>query len=161
KCYGDQYLLIDARPGPAGRRLAEMDDLERSRRQVAEFERSVSESLEGWRTFLTHARRKGEKVVLWGSGSKAVAFLTTLGIDEEVTCVTDVNPYRHGMFVPGSGHEIVPPKELRSIRPDRVVVMNPIYLDEIRADLASMGLSPHVSAVGITDSPAREGVRSD
>mgnify|MGYP003554653687 FL=1 len=39
------------------------------------------------------------------------------------------------------------PAFLREVRPDVVIVMNPIYCDEIRADLAAMGLAPEVTAV--------------
>jgi len=68
--------------------------------------------------------------------------------------VTDVNPYRHGKFVPGAGHEIVPPGELRSVRPARVVAMNPIYLDEIRTALTGLGLAPELVALGHASGPA-------
>ena len=82
--------------------------------------------------------------MVWGSSSKAVAFLTTLGVGDEVACVTDINPHRQNMFMPGSGHEIVPPKSLPEYPPDNVVIMNPIYREEIRADLDAMGLRPRL-----------------
>ena len=148
KCYDDQYLLIDSRPGTAGQPLAAADDLERTRRQVADFETNVRATMAAWREFVAEAHRRSETTILWGSGSKAVAFLTTLGFEDEISCVTDINPYRHHKFVPGSGHEIVPPEALREIRPDNVIVMNPIYMEEIGRDLAAMGLNPHMVAVG-------------
>ena len=49
--------------------------------------------------------------------------------------------------MPGTGHEIVPPAELGNIRPDVVVAMNPIYLEEIGNDLREMGLKPKLLAV--------------
>ena len=155
KCYGDQYLLIDAQVAAGGpvEQLPQEDDLARTLEQVARFERTVPPALAAWRRWFDEARGRGEKVVLWGSGSKAVAFLSTLGLTDEVTCVTDVNPYRHGMFVPGSGHEIVPPGALQQIRPDRVVAMNPIYLPEIHADLAALGLTPLLVAPGHASAP--------
>ena len=76
-----------------------------------------------------------------------MAFLTSLGLGDEVDAVTDINPYRHNMFMPGTGHKIVPPSELAEIRPELVVAMNPIYKEEIRADLEKMGLSPELLAV--------------
>ena len=155
KCYGDQYLLIDAHVnGTGGAPLAAEADLARTLQQVERFRHAVPQALGAWRSWFADARAHGEKVVLWGSGSKAVAFLTTLHLERDVLCVTDVNPYRHGMFVPGSGHEIVPPTELAKIRPDRVVVMNPIYLREVRADLLALGLSPQIVALGHESAPA-------
>ncbi|MBI5852434.1 MAG: SAM-dependent methyltransferase, partial [Planctomycetes bacterium] len=157
KSFGDQYLLIDAHiatethdqaPSPVE------DDLARTLAQVETFRRSAARSVAAWRAYFAEAKARREKVVLWGSGSKAVAFLTTLGLRDEVACVTDVNPYRHGKFVPGAGHEIVPPDELRTVRPARVVAMNPIYLGEIRAALANLGLAPELVALGHESGPA-------
>ena len=40
-----------------------------------------------------------------------------------------------------------PPAELADYKPDVVIAMNPIYVDEIRADLHAMGLDPELHAV--------------
>ena len=58
--------------------------------------------------------------------------------------MVDINPHKWGRFLAGTGHEIVSPDSLRDTRPDVIVVMNPIYLDEIRTDLATRGLTPHL-----------------
>jgi SAM-dependent methyltransferase len=150
KTFGEQYLLIDAFPTKNGKDHelpAAADDLQRTASLVAEFEKTLPTTLDRWKAYFADAKTKGEKVVLWGSGSKAVAFMTSLGLSDEVHCVTDINPYRHGMFMPGTGHEIVPPAELEKIKPQRVVAMNPIYLEEIGGDLQKMGLQPALSAV--------------
>jgi hypothetical protein len=76
-----------------------------------------------------------------------VAFLTTLGIRDEVQHVVDINPFRQGMYMPGTGQRIVAPESLREHRPDVVIVMNPIYEAEIRQDLDRMGLAPDLLAV--------------
>lgn len=157
KCFGDQYLLIDAHVATATHDPAPSpgeDDLARTLAQVDAFRRSATHAVAAWRAYFADAKARRETVVLWGSGSKAVAFLTTLGLRDEVACVTDVNPYRHGKFVPGAGHEIVPPGELRVVRPARVVAMNPIYLDEIRAALTGLGLAPELVALGHESGPA-------
>ena len=72
------------------------------------------------------------RVAIWGAGSKGVAFLTTLGVRSEVAFAVDINPHKHGFFMPGTGHEVVGPERLREAPPDVVVVMNPIYVEEIR-----------------------------
>ncbi|MCH8271549.1 MAG: SAM-dependent methyltransferase, partial [Planctomycetes bacterium] len=81
------------------------------------------------------------------SGSKGVAFLTTLGVTDEIDCVVDINPHREGTFMAGTGHEIVSPESLADHGVDNVIVMNPIYVDEIRGTLSEMGLHPNVVAV--------------
>ena len=47
----------------------------------------------------------------------------------------------------GTGHRIVSPDSLTEVQPDVVIVMNPIYLEEIRADLASRGLQAELKPV--------------
>ena len=144
--YDDQYLMIEARP-------TAMDE-ERAAPQitavveaVADFSRNVQERLAKWRQFFSESQAAQQRIVIWGSGSKGVAFLTTLGISEEIGYAVDINPHKHGTFMAGSGHEIVGPAYLESYQPDVVIVMNPIYKEEIEADLNIRGLSPKVMTV--------------
>jgi hypothetical protein len=85
--------------------------------------------------------------VLWGGGSKAVAFLTTIKLQAGLDYVVDINPYKHGTFLPGVGQEVVSPEFLQGYRPDVVIVMNSIYLDEIGRDLEGLGLVPELKAI--------------
>jgi hypothetical protein len=89
-------------------------------------------------------KRDGRRVVLWGGGSKAVAFLTTLGVQDEIEYAVDINPYKHGTFLAGGGQKIVAPCFLQEYKPDTIVIMNPIYRDEIQLTLAAMGLYPEI-----------------
>jgi hypothetical protein len=54
--------------------------------------------------------------------------------------VVDINPRKHGMYVPGSGQQIVPPEFLKEYRPDAVIVMNSIYRNEIRSWTTALGV---------------------
>lgn len=146
--YGDQYLMIAARPNgthAAPRRSAEERD--RIARHAASFAVRVRQSGERWRRWLERQKRSGRRIVLWGGGSKAVAFLTTLRIDGEIDYVVDINPHRQGTYLPGTADEIVGPEFLTSYRPDCVVVMNPLYRDEIRRELEHRDLRPTVRSV--------------
>ena len=49
--------------------------------------------------------------------------------------------------MPGTGHEIVAPEALVEVRPTVVVVMNPAYVDEIRAELDRLGVAAEVTAL--------------
>jgi len=42
--------------------------------------------------------------------------------------------------VPGTGHEVCPLESLRMQRPDAVIVMNPLYAEEVSASLRAMGI---------------------
>ena len=63
-----------------------------------------------------------------------------------VAAAVDINPHKHHCFMPGTGHEVIAPEALAELRPDLVVVMNEIYVEEIRAQLAGMGLHPELVA---------------
>lgn len=144
--YDGQYLMLESRtanrPGP--RYSANLDQPDDIVREVENFEKNVEARLHGWRNYFEEAGRLGKRIAIWGSGSKCVAFLTTIGVDEEVAYVTDVNPYRHGKFLVGTGKMIVPPDRLRGDAPDEVIVMNPIYRHEVAAMLSSMDVVANV-----------------
>jgi hypothetical protein len=70
-----------------------------------------------------------------------VAFLSTLGIAGEIDYVVGMNPKSDGTFIAGTGQQIVLPAFLTDYRPDVVVIMSPIYTDEILAELARLGLA--------------------
>jgi SAM-dependent methyltransferase len=140
--YDDQYILLEGRP--ANGRPPQPHPLEEDPQYLAEavrhFARSFAATRAHWRERLGRARGEGRRTVIWGAGSKGVSFLTTLGIEDEIEYAVDVNPYKDGMYMAGSGHEIVAPGFLRDYRPDLVVAMNPIYLDEIGAELSALGV---------------------
>ncbi|MGQ0571677.1 MAG: methyltransferase, partial [Armatimonadota bacterium] len=98
--------------------------------------------IEAWRGELTRAERAGQRIVIWGAGSKGVGFLNMLGVESAIDAVVDVNPRKHGMHVAGTGQRIIAPESLRDVRPDVVVVMNPIYETEIRDQIVRLGLAP-------------------
>ncbi|MFH1843677.1 MAG: class I SAM-dependent methyltransferase [bacterium] len=150
--YGDQYLTIEARPGSGDTgddRQSAADTAARGELNelVQSFPTRFQEKLDFWRRRLDSARASGQRVVLWGSGSKAVSFLSSLDLGDEVAAAVDINPHRHGYFMPGSGHEILAPEVLPGRPPDLVIVMNAIYRDEIAADLAKLGLRPEIVCV--------------
>jgi len=147
--FNDQYLLIEARPtnGSGKSPSQETHDVEQLTRDIRVFQETVPLKMEKWKESLRSVTAQGKRIVLWGSGSKAVAYLTTLGIGQELDYVVDINPHKHGKFSAGTGHEIVPPSFLKTYQPDLVVVMNPAYCDEIRSDLKQMGVEAELIAV--------------
>jgi hypothetical protein len=96
-----------------------------------------------WRERLREAGR----AVIWGAGSKGVAFLTTLGADAGIEIAVDVNPFKQEKYLAGSGVRVVAPEHLRECRPDLVVAMNAIYLDEIGRTLSELGVEARLEAV--------------
>ncbi|MCG7522422.1 class I SAM-dependent methyltransferase [Ruegeria sp. Ofav3-42] len=151
RVYGEQYLIIEAavsdRPSP----LPELaDDLAETTKLVAEFRDTARSRIDGWRQRFAAWHDAGKRVALWGSGSKAVGFLTTIGDPGIVSCVVDINPSRQGHYMPGCAAPIAAPETLTILRPDIVIVMNSIYRDEIAAQIASMQLSPEILTTDTT-----------
>jgi SAM-dependent methyltransferase len=145
--YDGQYLTIEARAAAAPviqAPLPEEQDLDLLRGLVATFPERLALKRRAWEGRIRDAARAGRRVVLWGSGSKAVAFMSTLDLAGTIDYAVDINPYRHGHFLPGSGQEIVSPEFLRDYGPDLVVIMNPIYRGEIARDLGRLGLAPEL-----------------
>jgi SAM-dependent methyltransferase len=140
--YDDQYLVIDALPGwDDGSRPSPLEERpEELAEDVAGFQHAVAEITSHWRARLAAARRDGRRTAIWGAGSKGVSFLTTLDAGEEVAYAVDINPYKQGKFLAGTGHAVVGPAHLAKEPPDLVIAMNSIYLDEIRVELDTMGL---------------------
>lgn len=149
KDYDDQYLMIEARPSNGKRTpsLAQEDDLEELAHNVAYFSENHRHKLDSWERDLQEIRRNGRLAVLWGGGSKGVAFLTTLKIQDEIEYAVDINPYKRGTYMAGTGQRIVAPEFLQACRPDVVIVMNPIYCDEIRQDLNRLGVTAEIVPV--------------
>lgn len=121
-----------------------MDEI---RSGVRSFVDATHAAIASWEDRLEEANAAGKKVVIWGASSKGVAFLTSLRNGDTVEYAVDINPYKQGRFMPGAGQEIVGPDFLEDYRPDLVIPMNPIYLEEIRSDLMGRGLTPELLAV--------------
>jgi SAM-dependent methyltransferase len=149
KEYDGQYLTIEARPGDGagGASLAQEDDLEDLARAVADFSQNCPHKLDAWRRHLHRIGPNGRRAVIWGAGSKGVAFLTTLDVQDEIEYAVDVNPRKHGTYMAGTGQQIVGPEFLGAYRPDVVIVMNPIYCSEIQQDLDRMGITAELMPV--------------
>jgi hypothetical protein len=136
--FDDQYLIIEAKPGVNSR--GEGTHLVRP----SDFKDACSAKIKLWNELLN----SGKRIAIWGSGSKAVGFLTTLAISHDaVPYVVDINPNKHGTYLPGTGQEIVSPQKLVEYQPQVVIAMNPIYRREIQADLDRMNVGAELLAL--------------
>jgi SAM-dependent methyltransferase len=153
--YDDQYILLEARTDEGGSggirertgRPVAVDQVEDVAAAVGEFRRRHQAQLASWDARLAGLSASGRRAVVWGAGSKGVAFLCALPAAERIEVAVDINPYKHGMFMAATGQRIVPPAFLTDYRPDVVIVMNPIYRDEIRAELDRLRVEADVVAV--------------
>ena len=157
--YRDQFLCIEASPAnarPSSRMEDPAFDVQLS--VVAGFGELYRRTLAVWSERLIGWIERGRQVVVWGAGSKGVMFLNSVQAGHQVSHVVDINPRKQGCYVPGTGQPIVGPEELRRVRPDTVVVMNPIYENEIRVMLGEMGTEAEVAVV---EGPSVAGAKTD
>jgi SAM-dependent methyltransferase len=144
EAFNGQFLRVEACPGGPEDEIG--IDLQATRARMKEWVEGLSESyrsrVEQWRAFGRRAEELGQRVVVWGGGSKGVTFMNKLHSHIPVGYVIDVNPRKWGKYITGTGHKIVPPSFLAEYRPDIVIVMNPIYEAEIRETLLDLNIDP-------------------
>jgi SAM-dependent methyltransferase len=143
--FGGQYLWVEAIPDPGARAVLPVAEAAALRPLVDSFAADVHAQRQRWGGTLTATN--GDGVALWGGGAKGTTFLNLVDGAEHVGAVVDLNPRKQGTFVPGTGHPIVAPEALVGRAPGRVIVMNPLYRDEIAARLAELELRPALDVI--------------
>lgn len=158
--YGGQYLALAASPCAADQppETVAADDLAAHLATVESFAARSALQRRLWQERLTQWQHQDTRTVLWGSGSKAVGFLTAVAPPGAVTAVVDINPHKAGSFMAGSGLPIIAPAALTQLRPHRVIVMNAIYRQEIAAQLQQ--LDQPCQVLTLRDQAEPEGVSS-
>lgn len=146
--FGGQFLYIEAKPLALeqGEESASVDSdaIELLKTDALTFKARYESKLNEWRDNLATSRWR--KSVIWGGGSKGVTFLNAMR-GAQINYVVDLNPYKQGKFVPGTGQQVIAPKSLIGYAPDEVIVMNELYRDEIAQSLNDMGIDAFLSVV--------------
>jgi SAM-dependent methyltransferase len=150
--FGGQYVWIESLfRGSRQSRGFELDvseGVQKLAREVDDFSKNYRRMIDRL-ALATKALTEQGRVVLWGAGAKAVAFLNLLGImPDQIEVVVDVNPRKRGTFVSCTGQEVVPPASLLEYKPDVILVMNPEYLSEIKEMASELGIAARMMVVG-------------
>lgn len=140
--YGKQFLALEARSaGEARVEQIPREVLGSLVTLVEKFGDEVRSKRAIWDARLHRHHERSERVVVWGAGAKGVGFMNLVSNAEYVHALVDVNPRKQGTFMAGTGHRIVPPEDLKRIQPDLVLVANPLYTEEITAQVSALGLT--------------------
>jgi SAM-dependent methyltransferase len=145
--FGGQYLYIEAMPTPLGQDVGSHphgNGIEALKADAAAFASRYRAKVDDWSRHLESSRQT--RTVIWGGGSKGVTFLNVLR-DSMIDYVVDLNPHKHGKFVPGTGQMVVAPEQLIEYAPDRVLIMNELYREEIARSLQEMAIDTSISVV--------------
>lgn len=142
-CYENgEYVYVEAMPG----RTPDSAVAPSSKARInvppaaAEFSQIHREHVKKWTARLTKVKQSGRRVVAWGSGGKGINFLNTLATEDIIPYVVDINPNRHGKYVPGSAQKVVAPEFLVDYRPELIIITNPLYEREIKAQVQKLGI---------------------
>lgn len=142
EAYNGQFLCIEAIPEKS-KSDGSNESIEKLKMNpnIEKFTELFWSEIGKWKEHIKKFEKINQRVVLWGGGSKGVTFLNMIACRNQIEFVIDINTRKHGKYIPGTGQEIVSPHLLREYRPDIVIVMNPIYKNEIKQTLNQLGLS--------------------
>ena len=144
-----QFLCLEAVPGESTKEMNEQQigDLQQLIEDIKTFSERFSNKVETWQSKLEYIKKKDQRTVVWGAGSKGVTFLNLLKNKNQIDFIVDLNPRKQGMYVAGTGQRIVAPDFLRDYQPELILIMNPVYEQEIRQMTADMGLDAEFMCV--------------
>ncbi|MEN6349497.1 MAG: class I SAM-dependent methyltransferase [Syntrophomonas sp.] len=87
-------------------------------------------------SFLNHAQEKGKIVAAYGAPAKANTLLNYCGISPALISFTvDRNPFKQGLFLPGSHIPIKAPEFIKIVRPDYIIILPWNLREEITRQL--------------------------
>jgi len=148
--FGGQFECIEAKPRDLEQSEGENDfskTIAEMHQYVTTFSDTFSRKTNEWRNRINEMVSENKKIVVWGAGSKGVTFLNILEMSGQIPYIVDINPHKQGMYVPGTGQKIVSPEFLQEFKPDVIVVMNPVYVDEITENTKLLQIPCSVVAV--------------
>lgn len=141
--YSGQALSVEATPtdltcsSPQGQKngAVEIQDL------VFGFAESYQTKIATWQQHFKQFAAHGKKAVLWGAGARGSSFLNMIDGTGHIEHVVDISPRKHGKFMGGTGQLIIAPEDLEDIKPDVIILTNPVYEQEVKDFVSSLGLT--------------------
>ena len=146
EAFGGQFLCLEASPADIASHQdrAVAESLDQLPNLVLAFGEAYRNKVRTWNGNLRRLFDRGARSVVWGAGSKGVTFLNTVKGGDQISYVVDINPRKQGKYVAGTGQQIVPPAFLHEYQADTVLVMNPLYQQEIQEALTQLHLEAEI-----------------
>ncbi|MBN1803666.1 MAG: methyltransferase domain-containing protein [Sedimentisphaerales bacterium] len=142
--YESQFLTIEARPAYEDSSLVANHRwmIHNMQQLINSFQNVYLQKTSSWQNTLAELENQNSRTVIWGAGSKGVTFTNTMNISyKQIEHLVDINPRKFGKFVPGTAQSVVGPDFLKKYCPQTIIIMNPIYQNEIRANVKKLGLT--------------------
>lgn len=142
--FGDQFLWCESRPvDPEPDATADPDQVAAAVADARRFGDQARARIAEARDELARWADEGP-VALWGAGSKGMTYLNLVADVAPVAGVVDINPRKDGCGVPGTSLTITGPEAMAEVKPRTVLAANPVYAQEIRDELAGLGVDAEV-----------------
>lgn len=135
-----QYLWLEGRIATNGPGTPTPSDPSALVAMARRYGDEVAEVAGNWTSRINALRAQG-KVALWGAGAKGVTLANLVDpACQLIECLVDINPRKQNCYVPGTGHPIVAPTDLRDRNVRSVILTNPNYHEEIRRLVKDAGI---------------------
>ncbi|MBL4758481.1 MAG: hypothetical protein JKY32_12860, partial [Rhizobiales bacterium] len=96
-----------------------------------------------WKAHIVKSRDSGHKIAVWGAGAKGCTFASLIDPDGElIHCLIDINEKKQDGFLPVTAHPILSPEQALGEGITEILVMNPLYIDEIGKLLKQLNAQP-------------------
>ncbi len=129
--FGGQYMYVLADL------LSVRANAQKRRGAAANVSQSLQQELDRYRRFV----QQHAGLLVWGAGAKGSTFVNlTDPACQLIHAVIDINAKKAGGYIAGSGHPILAPDAIAGTGASEVLVMNELYLEEILAQLDTLGL---------------------
>jgi hypothetical protein len=148
--FDGQFLCLEADTADPGSASPELSPVPQVRELVGlagGLGDQVASLLDKWRGRFAEIAAEQGRVAVWGVGSKGVTFLNLMGDAGAIGVPVDINPQKHGLYVPGTEHRVVSPENLPGLGIRLVLVMNPVYTGEIEGMVRAQGIDAAVEGV--------------
>jgi len=107
--------------------------------RYASFAAQVAETKRGILELLIGLKRQGKSIAGYGAPGKGNTLLNYCGIRTDfIDFTVDRNPYKQGLYLPGTHIPILEPQEIAHRRPDYVFVLPWNFRDEIVQQMAGI-----------------------
>jgi SAM-dependent methyltransferase len=104
---------------------------------VRDFGRRVRHLVDDLTDLVGELKRSGRSIAGYGAAAKATTLLSFAGIGRgELDFIADKNTHKHGLYMGGNHIPIVAPEQLRTGRPDYLLLLAWNFADEIMAQQA-------------------------
>ena len=149
-CWHNEYLGLVARPTALPASPPPPVDDPATPTAVQGFWEEGQRIVAQWGAVVDGLAERNARVVAWGAGSRAISFINTYPrLHPLLRAVVDINPQRQGQFMPGTAHPVVPAEAAVKLDPNVLLVTNPTYASEIKAQAQALGLVAGLVGIGM------------